>query len=150
MGCHRVRPTALWIVLSLCLAFSPSAIAAGLANAVRSAQHAPATRLAPYHQCAKTGGASLLTVSAVHDVTVRAACSVWEGLLKSGRPTRCSGKPFRLSTYPVLVRKRYRGWTISLVKYGGGQIDSARPWAPVIHGWWRGRSPLPLLSARLS
>jgi hypothetical protein len=121
MGSHWVRPTGVLLSASLCLAVASAAIAAGFGKPGPSGPLASASRLAPYHQCAKTGGASLLTVSAVHDVTVRAACSVWEGLLKSGRPTRCVGKPFTASAYPVLVRKAYRAWTISLVKYEGGK-----------------------------
>jgi hypothetical protein len=81
-----------------------------------------------YTQCSKRLGSPLylLTVSARRRVSVSTACAAWSGLLKSGRPTKCVGPQFQPATYPVLVRHRFHGWGLSLVKASTGGYSVIR------------------------
>lgn len=100
-GCRRCRVV---VILLGILVASSLVLGAGTSRA--------ATGAAAFHPC--PGTHELLSVSDVHNVTVAAACGVWTKVI-SHRQTfvRCHGRPLTEGSYPVVVKKLYRGWHLS-------------------------------------
>lgn len=83
-------------------------------------------KAAPIPRTISCGARSLLDVGELHGLSRATACSVWTAALRSGPLTKCIGKPFTAGAYPVIIKRAFRGWTVSFVHVGYAAIRFAR------------------------